>query len=243
MLPLSEAVGSPETLEQSGGDRREFIVGSEGGRACADKRSEPARLVTCGLVSAPVQLLWKCPLADERYVSESAWERAILDSCPFHPEGGCGLEKLGTYGRVEPSGARIPRWWCPKEGASISLLPSFLAARLSGTLAAVEDVVAKVEAAGSIAAAVDEVHPPDVDAPVGLACALRSIRRRVAAVRAALLAIRTLVPERFAGVLPTLASFRERLGAERVLVVVRELAERHLGALPVPLGFDARVRR
>ena len=194
-------------------------------------------------MSAAVQLLWKCPFADERYVSESAWERAILDCCPFHPEGGCGLEKLGTYARVEPAGAQIPRWWCPKEGASISLLPSFLAARLSGTLAAVEDVVAKVEAAGSVAAAVDAVHPPDADAAIGLACALRAIRRRVAAVRAALLAIATLMPERFAGVLPTLASFRERLGTERVLLVVRELAERHINALPAPLGFCARARR
>jgi hypothetical protein len=191
-----------------------------------------------------VQLLWKkCPLADERYVSESAWESAILDSCPFHPEGGCGLEKLGTYARVEPPGARIPRWWCPRQGASISLLPAFLAARLSGTLAAVEAVVAKVEAAGSVAAAVDAVHPPGADSPVGLPSALRSIRRRVAAVRAALLAIATLMPERFGGVRPTLASFRERLSAERVLLVVRELAERHLNALPSPLGFCARARR
>jgi hypothetical protein len=188
-----------------------------------------------------VQLLWKCPLSDERYVSESAWEHAILDSCPFHPEGGCRLEKLGTYARVRPTGVRIARWWCPKQRASISLLPSFLAARISGTLAAVEDVVAKVEDAGSVAAAVDAVHPPDDDDAVGLVCALRSMRLRVSAVRAALLAIATLMPERFAGVRPTLASFRERLGVDRVLVVVRELAERHLGALPVPLGFRARA--
>lgn len=187
--------------------------------------------------------MWKCLVADEAYVSERAWERAILVCCPFHQEGGCGLEKLGTYGRADPAGARIPRWWCPKERASISLLPSFLAARLSGTLAAVEDVVAKVEAAGSVAAAVDVVHPPDADRAVGLACALRSIRRRVAAIRAALLAIATLMPGRFVGVLPTLASFRERLGTEQVLVVVRELAEPHLGALPVPLGFGPRARR
>lgn len=190
-----------------------------------------------------MQLLWKCPVSDERYVSESAWESAILDVCPFHPEGGCGLEKLGTYARVEPAGVRVARWWCPKQGASISLLPSFLAARWSGTVDAVEDVVAKVEAAGGVAAAVDALHPPDAADAIGLACALRFIQRRVAAIRVALLAIATLMPDRFAGVLPTLASFRARLGTERVLVVVRELAERHLGALPVPLGFRARARR
>ncbi|HQW38538.1 MAG TPA: hypothetical protein PLO00_07465 [Usitatibacteraceae bacterium] len=188
-----------------------------------------------------MQVLWKCPLTDERYVTQRAWEGAILDGCPFHPEGGCGLEKLGSYRRVEPPGARIPRWWCPKRRESISLLPSFLAARLRGTLADVERVVAMVEAAGGVSAAVDAVHPPDAEKPVGFVGALRSIRRRVRAVRAALTAIATLLPERFAGVAATLAAFREVLGGDAVLVRLREVAERHLGALPTPLGFRARA--
>lgn len=187
-----------------------------------------------------MQLLWKCALADERYVTQRAWEGAVLDACPFHPERGCGLQKLGSYGRVEPPGVRVPRWWCPIARASISLLPSFLAARLSGTLAAVEEVVAAVESAGGVSAAVEAVHPPDREDAIGLVCALRSIRRRVRAVRAALLAIATLMPERFGGVGPTLAAFRAALAMDAVLVTLREMAERHLGALPVPLGFRAR---
>jgi hypothetical protein len=189
-----------------------------------------------------MQLLWNYANTDEQYVSERSWESARLERCPFHPEGGCGLEKLGSYGRVTPEGVRVPRWWCPKQGESISLLPSFLAARLSGTVAEVEDIVAKVDEAGSVAAAVDAVLPPDAEEPIGLVGAVRWIRRRVVAVRAALLAIVTLMPERFAGVRPTLAGFREALCRERVLVTLRELVQRHLGALPVPLGFRARAR-
>lgn len=189
-----------------------------------------------------MQILWKCPLTDERYVSERLWEGASLECCPFHPEGDCGLFKLGSYGRVTPQGVRVPRWWCPRQGESVSLLPSFLAARFSGTLAEVEDVVAKVEDAGGVAAAVDEVLPADADPPIGLMGALRWIRRRVRAVRAALVAIVTLMPERFRGVPPTLAGFREALSQTFVLVTLRELAERHLGALPVPLGFRTRAR-
>jgi len=56
-----------------------------------------------------------------------------------------------------------------------------------------------------------------------------------------LLAIVTLMPDRFAGIRPTLAAFREALGRGTVLVTLRELAERHLGALPVPIGFRARA--
>src|SRR5271170_656495 len=206
------------------------------------ERSEPARLVTRGLVSAIVQLFWKYPLADERYVTQRAWEGAILDSCPFHPRGGCGLQKLGSYGRVEPAGVRVPRWWCPRKGASVSLLPSFLAARLPGTLRDVEHIVATVEASGSVSAAVDVVHPPDASGAIGLVGALRSIRRRVRAVRAALLAIATLMPERFAGVRPTIAAFHQALGVGlgEVLVTLREQVVRHLHALPVPLGLRPR---
>jgi hypothetical protein len=156
------------------------------------------------------------------------------------------VQKLGSYRRVAPSGVRVPRWWCPKQRASISLLPSFLAARLSGTLAAVEDVVTAVERAGGISAAVDAVHPPDAEQAIGLAGALRSMRRRVRAVRAVLIAIATLLADRFAGISPTLAAFREALAVDLarssagVLVTLREVAERHLGALPVPLGFRTR---
>jgi len=189
-----------------------------------------------------VQVLWKEFNAADRYVADRAWERAILCECPFHPLGGCGLRKLGTYGRVEPEGSRVARFWCPRQGASVSLLPAFLAARMSGTLDAVEAAVLAVEQAGSIAGAIEQVHPADAERAIGPVCAQRSIRRRLRAVRAALLAIITLLPERLSGVAPTITALREVLSTERVLVVVRCIVEQHLGALPTPLGFRHRAR-
>jgi len=188
-----------------------------------------------------MQISWKIPVADERYVADRAWERAALCACPFHPAGGCGLQKLGTYGRVSPAGTRVARWWCPVARRSVSLLPTFLAARLSGTLDEVEAVVAAVEQAGGVTAALETVHPADAKGAVGLEGALRSMRRRVRAVHTALLAIVTLMPERFVGVMPTVLGLRAALSTQRVLVTLREIATRHLAALPTPLGLSARV--
>jgi hypothetical protein len=159
----------------------------------------------------------------------------------MHPDGGCGLQRLGTYGRVSPAGARVARWWCPVARKSISLLPEFLAARLSGTLDEVEAVIVAVEQAGGVTAALETVHPAEADGAIGLQGAQRSMRRRVGAVRAVLLAIITLLPERFVGVMATITSLRAALSTCRVLVALREVAAQHLHALPTPLGFAARV--
>ena len=137
----------------------------------------------------------------------------------------------------------MARWWCPLARKSISLLPAFLAARLSGTLDEVEAVVAAVEQEGGVTAALENVHPADADGAIGLQGAVRSMRRRVRAVRAALLAVITLMPERFTGTPATIEGLRMALSTERVLVTLRELAAGHLPALPAPLGFAARVSR
>jgi hypothetical protein len=120
-------------------------------------------------------------------------------------------------------------------------LPSFLTARLSGTLDAAEAVAVAVERAGGVAAAVDQLRPPDLPSAVGLPGALRWIRRRVAAVRAALLAIVTLWPERFEGVTPTIAGLGAALETDRVLVTLRGMLGPGLASLPAPLGFRTRV--
>jgi hypothetical protein len=188
-----------------------------------------------------VQVLWKEITAADRYVADRAWQQAILCACPLHPQAQCGLRKLGTYGRVRPAGLRVARFWCPLARVSISLLPAFLAARMPGTLDEVEAVVLAVERAGSVAAAVEVVHPADATPAIGAVCAARSIRRRLRAVRAALLAVVSLYADRLAGLAPTITALRHALGTDRVLVAVRSIAAGHLDALPAPLGLRARV--
>jgi hypothetical protein len=189
-----------------------------------------------------LQTVWFPPIADDRYVTDRAWERAVLDECPFHPLGGCGLERHGSYPRVYPAGARVARFLCPIRGETISMLPAFLAARLSATLDEIEEVVGVAQSASSIAAAAEMLRPDDDDDAVTSISAARWVRRRLRPITAALLAIVTLVPE-LAGCTPTLAAIRARLGIERVLVHLRDLARLHLGALAPPLGLRARGRR
>jgi hypothetical protein len=141
---------------------------------------------------------------------------------------------------VQPAGIRVARLRCPKGRVTISLLPDFLAARLSGTLAEVEQVVEAAEAAASCEEAAGQVRPADAVGAVTLPSALRWLRRRLLPVRAALLGLVTLLPELF-GCAPTVAAVRERLGVAEVLVTLRALAVRELAALTAPLGFRARA--
>jgi hypothetical protein len=160
-----------------------------------------------------------------------------LERCPLHPEGGCGLVRHGTYLRRWPAGCRVARWWCPKARTSISLLPSCLAARLTGSLAEVEAVVATAEADTREAAS--ETLRPEVELPG----AVRWVRRRVRLVHAGLAAVVGLLPGLFAGHEPTVTSIRSALGTETALMRLRDLAAEHLGVLPPPLGFGPRPAR
>ena len=181
-------------------------------------------------------------IADERYVAERAWERAVLGECPFHPEGGCGVSGHGSYPRVHPPGTRVARFLCAVAGRTISVLPAFLATRLSNTLDEIEAVVDAVETAPSIAAAADVVRPADAEDAVTSISAARWVRRRLTAVRAAVIALVTLVPE-LAGCAPTLVAVRARVGKGRALVTLRELGCAHISAIGPPLGLSNRGGR
>lgn len=189
-----------------------------------------------------MQVRYETTLTSEQYVSQQGWRTASLERCPLHPEGGCGLGGHGSYPRVGPQGMRVARLRCPKAGVTISLLPDFLAARLSGTLSEVEQAVEVAEAADSREKAAGQVRPADAEGAVTLPSALRWLRRRVLPVRAALLALVTLLPELF-GCRPTVTAVRERLGVTEALVALRALAAPRLEALDAPLGFRARAAR
>jgi hypothetical protein len=143
---------------------------------------------------------------------------------------------------VHPEGVQIPRFYCPLKRATISLLPAFLASRLSATLDEVEAVIDTVERASSIAAAVDAVRPASDDDAVTSSSAARWVRRRLRPMKAALLALVTLLPE-LSGCEAKLGAIRARLGVERALVRLREIAGAHLHALAPPLGFRTRESR
>jgi len=177
-------------------------------------------------------------ITGEDYVTSRLWQHARLACCPLHPQGGCGFAAHGTYGRVNPPGTRIRRWYCSKAGVTFSALPDCLCARLSGTVHELEHVVRLVEAAPSLAQAVREQRRE-----IELAGVLRFFGRRVRHTHRALHAVKGLYPETFAAALPRVTDFARVLGLESVslesvLVRLRECAWRHLAALPAPLGFD-----
>ena len=124
----------------------------------------------------------------------------------------------------------------------MSLLPGFLACRVSGTLDAIEEAAAVAEVAPTRAAAAETLRPDDEDNAVTTTSALRWLMRRVRWVREVLTVLTTLQPELY-GTAPTVAAVRARLGSTSVLVALRVLAAEHLGALPAPVGLAPRGRR
>ncbi len=184
----------------------------------------------------PVQLRFDTGLAGAEYVTRELWRQARLECCPLHPRGGCGFARHGTYARKTPAGTLVARWYCRLGHQTFSLLPDHLAARFPGTLAEIERVVSTVQAAASLSACVESLRPDWVSLP----SALRWIRRRLALLRALLPRVVTMLPQRLAGCLPTIAAMRQRLGVDAVLVALRGTLSAQLHVLARPLGFAYR---
>ena len=181
-----------------------------------------------------VQLRFETGLTGEQYVNARAWREARLERCPNHPHGGCSLTRHGTYQRKAPQGAHIARWYCPQSHTTFSLLPDCLAARLPGTLDALEAVVAVAERATSLVAAANAVRRD----PIELPGAMRWVRRRERLVHNALNAVIGLIPDRLAPCVPQIVAVRKRLGISKsALTELRSLAAPQLRLLPAPVGF------
>jgi len=187
----------------------------------------------------PVQLRFETGLTSEQYVSRQAWCDASLARCPEHPRGGCSFARHGTYRRKTPPETRIARWYCPESHTTFSLLPDCLAARLPGTLNALEQVVAVAEQAASLEAAANRLRPD----PIELPGALRWLRRRLVRVQRCLVLVIGLLPEALAGCPAKVSGVRHRLGGDTALMALRGLASRQLAELPPPLGFYPPGRR
>jgi hypothetical protein len=194
------------------------------------KRGGPATFRACG--PWPVQLRDQTSLTSEQYVTDKGWLQASLPCCPFHPGGGCGFSRHGTYSRVAPVGMRVARWYCPKAHMTFSLLPDCLSARLSGDLDEVEQVVVQVEESRSVEAAASVLRP-DIDLPG----AVRWVGLRKRGVQTALLALLTAMPGRL-GTTPKVVAVRAELGTTRALVELREIGAPHLHSVRRPLGFQ-----
>jgi hypothetical protein len=67
-----------------------------------------------------MQLRFGTNLTSEQYISQQAWQQATLERCPLHPEGSCGVRGHGSYGRKEPEGLRIARFYCRRGQTTIS---------------------------------------------------------------------------------------------------------------------------
>lgn len=179
-----------------------------------------------------MQLRYATDLSIEDYVQSRAWELVRLDSCPFHPRGGCGFARHGAYLRKFPIAAMIPRWYCPQARETASLLPDFFASRLPGTLDEVEQAVNVADDACSLETAAFVLRPE-----IELPGALRWLRRRIGYVRDILVTVAGLI---LPGCPPGLDPFRQALATGRVLVRLREKAASHLPSLPPILGFGPR---
>ncbi len=165
--------------------------------------------------------------------------------CPWCEPGKCKLAPHGFYPRVKPKGTWVRRFRCPRTKRTVSLLPDCFAAWVKGTLEELEEEVragegaARPEEAEGVPEEGEEPRVPEEGCRE--AKGEGGLQVAVEWVRGLLVTVRTLDPERFGGVEPSLAGFGQRLRSQWVLRTLRGEAEAHLGSLPAPLGFR-RVR-
>ena len=180
-----------------------------------------------------MQIRYPTGLTGEQYVTAQEWRSAQLARCPNHPHDTCSFARHGTYVRKTPRGTRVARWYCPQSRTTFSLLPDCLAARLPGTLDALEAVVVHAERAPSLATAANVLRGDTVDLPG----AIRWVRRRIRLVHHILTVVAVLLPEQLPLGASDMGTVRAILGSGRALTELRRLVAPQLSVLPTPLGF------
>jgi hypothetical protein len=184
-----------------------------------------------------MQVRFATNLTSEQYISQEAWQKATLQECPLHGQRRCGIRAHGSYVRKAPGGLRIGRFYCRKGHTTFSLLPDFAAARLSGTLAEVEQAVQLAQCGPTLTAAAVQLRP-ELNDPRS---AVRWLRRRLRAIESSLVALVTVLPQLF-GTRPRLVDVRARLGVEGIELLqrLRAVGAQVLHHLQAPLGFAPR---
>lgn len=164
-----------------------------------------------------MQIVFASGHTSESYVSQEGWREASIERCPRCNDG---IPRHGTYPRKTPEGTQIARFYCRACHLTVSLLPSFLAAGFSDTLAVQQVAVEAVDVHDSFDAAAIALRPG-----IELQGARRWLRRRL--YRHAL----TL----------TLASTALGLDSDAVAVFeLRDNASQLIRALPTPVGLSHR---
>ena len=176
-----------------------------------------------------MQIRYSVNVSASEYNKQKLCEKAELNQCPIHPEGGCGIRRHGTYARKWPIKLKIPCWYCRAAHTLISLLPDFLPSRLSGTLKQVEKVVLEAQKYPSLESAAENIRPN-----IELPGAVRWLRRRIKYV--------TQILTRGAGILPqfgfkNLKQLQKTFKIDFVLPYLREILETHLHKLPHIIGL------
>ena len=179
-----------------------------------------------------MQIRYPIDLTVEEYSEQEVWKQVKLDTCPFHPDGGCKYARHGTYPRKFPNYCLVVRYYCPDAHQSISLLPDFFASRLPGTLDEVEHAVNIAQASDSLEEAAFTLRP-EIKLPAGL----RWLRRRLKYVNENLTILTGLLVTKCPA---DLDSFRRVYKIKNVLTGLRDIASEYLASLPPIVGFGPR---
>lgn len=179
-----------------------------------------------------MQIRYAADLSVDEYIAQKAWEKAMLEKCPLHPEGGCGFSRHGTYKRKYPKLLKIARWYCETGHHTFSMLPDFLSSRLPGLLHEVENVVSEVEKSKTQAAVAEKIR-----LDINLPGVFRWLRLRLSLVKISLELLINFFPSIFK-CQPRLTSFQSILNTDYALPKLREIAKDYLYILPHPIGLN-----